>query len=550
MSTNEIVNRFGPAMHIESRDAPAFDQLPTELVADIFVLVVAFPSDGDPEYDADNVQEVRGEISPLLLCKVCQRWRSIAFSTPLLWARIWIKFKKPLSGGYERRLLKQWLDRAGTCPLSLTIFGSLYDKIRFKDEAARERNELLVADMTEMVISALPRCRALYTCLFRTYDVGGLLVEKILCSIPDGMPLLEKIHWHTTYNPSNCVAPIDISSCTALRILEGPLIFPRLRSVSGGVSVPINPFRFDKVDLPHLQRLRTTGSMSGLCQVLVRSRDVKKCVYNIRSVTNDPETDDIHRLLSSHPVEAPVMFRGLELLHLRIPSDALSTEPLWDQICFPSLKSFNVDIHEGPNPLDTARIWRSFYSCLERSRPPLEHFVSSLSCITTEALQLVVMLSWMPTLKTLDLGLRCADSVVNETLWRALRGEHLLTDSQEFGDNLGGAGLLDLSGVVLPICPRLEKLSVSTSVAQSLPYLAETATSRFPSSTGDTGGMRIPSDSDGSTDTNDRFSLQKLTVHKCGFTEDELLNYPGIDRCVQAGLSVYVSSGYLRMERK
>lgn len=54
-------------MHLEDRDAPALDRLPTELISDIFLLVVAFPSNGDPAYDPKNGLELRpsGEKSVL-----------------------------------------------------------------------------------------------------------------------------------------------------------------------------------------------------------------------------------------------------------------------------------------------------------------------------------------------------------------------------------------------------------------------------------------------------------------------------------------------------
>lgn len=169
-------------MHLEDRDAPALYRLPTELISDIFLLVVAFPSNGDPAYDPKNgleLRPLRGEISPLLLCKICRRWRSIAFSTPLLWARLRIKFKKPLSDGYERHLLRQWLDRAGTCPLSLTIFDTLYDNVCFTDEGSQEHSldaglSLLVYSMLlEGSTSTRSLARSQMACLFLKRSIGN-----------------------------------------------------------------------------------------------------------------------------------------------------------------------------------------------------------------------------------------------------------------------------------------------------------------------------------------------------------------------------------------
>lgn len=306
---------------------------------------------------------------------------------------------------------------------------------------------------------------------------------------------------------------------------------------------PHRPFRLDKGDLPHLQRLQMTGSMSDVCRLLVRSRDIKECICIIVSVTHDLETEVAQLLLPSHPVAAPVVLHRLEILHLGMPIDAPGSELLWDRICLPSLKSFHVNIHQRP-------VWNSLYACLERSRPPLEHFVALLYCITTDARQLVEMLSWMPTLKALYLTLECINEAVIEAFWRAFRGEHHLINSREFRDVPGGEDLSDLSGIALPICPRLEELFISTYCPNSLLELAETVLSRCPSSASDAAGMLIPSEANEATDTSDRYSLQKLGVNRCDFTKEEFLNYPGIDRCVQAGLSVHLLLDYFHVQRQ
>lgn len=103
----------------------------------------------------------------------------------------------------------------------MTIFDTLYDNVCFADEGFQEQNNLLAADMTDIVMSVLPRCRALFTRLFN--DVGGLHIDKILGSLANGMPLLEEIRWKLTRETSRRIAAVDIGSCTALRILEGPL---------------------------------------------------------------------------------------------------------------------------------------------------------------------------------------------------------------------------------------------------------------------------------------------------------------------------------------
>ncbi|PPQ90854.1 hypothetical protein CVT25_007389 [Psilocybe cyanescens] len=78
--------------------------------------------------------------APMLLTRVCSRWRSIALASPRLWARIHVSFRKEssISGGIPGypaissetvssflqlrcHALKEWLSRSGNCPLSISI---------------------------------------------------------------------------------------------------------------------------------------------------------------------------------------------------------------------------------------------------------------------------------------------------------------------------------------------------------------------------------------------------------------------------------------------
>ncbi|KAJ7209347.1 hypothetical protein B0H12DRAFT_1242883 [Mycena haematopus] len=89
--------------------------LPPEIVAEIFTHWLPSYPDCPPP---------RGIFSPLLLCQICQHWRTIALSTPMLWRAISVE---PMQGDSEKKLaaeldlLKTWLKRSGECPLSLSL---------------------------------------------------------------------------------------------------------------------------------------------------------------------------------------------------------------------------------------------------------------------------------------------------------------------------------------------------------------------------------------------------------------------------------------------
>ncbi|KAJ7269684.1 hypothetical protein C8J57DRAFT_318752 [Mycena rebaudengoi] len=65
--------------------------------------------------------------APMVLTQICRQWRAFTLSTPILWSSIYIisdEWKKPV------QLLKMWLSRSGTHPLTLelTSFRSSHSK--------------------------------------------------------------------------------------------------------------------------------------------------------------------------------------------------------------------------------------------------------------------------------------------------------------------------------------------------------------------------------------------------------------------------------------
>ncbi|KAJ7901094.1 hypothetical protein B0H14DRAFT_2330592 [Mycena olivaceomarginata] len=96
-------------------DAPTYPvlTLPPEIVIEIFVAFL-------PAYP--DCPLTFGLHSPLLLCQICRHWRAIAIVTPELWRAIQIRMS-PESGkaAAQLELLKTWLSRSGSCPLSMDL---------------------------------------------------------------------------------------------------------------------------------------------------------------------------------------------------------------------------------------------------------------------------------------------------------------------------------------------------------------------------------------------------------------------------------------------
>lgn len=84
-------------------------RLPTELLSEIFLHCV------------DGVIDISNTITiPLLLSKICSRWRDAAISTPRLWSRLFLQLATPADSQVD--LVKTWLTRSGGCPLTIYVF--------------------------------------------------------------------------------------------------------------------------------------------------------------------------------------------------------------------------------------------------------------------------------------------------------------------------------------------------------------------------------------------------------------------------------------------
>jgi hypothetical protein len=111
-SSLKLAETFRPMLDWETSP---IDALPPEIVAEIFLDFL--PS--YPEFPPHS-----GILSPLVLCRVCRRWRDIALSTPSLWRAISIAIDEPEPHRTEKlELLKTWIERSGNYPLALSFTG-------------------------------------------------------------------------------------------------------------------------------------------------------------------------------------------------------------------------------------------------------------------------------------------------------------------------------------------------------------------------------------------------------------------------------------------
>ncbi|KAJ7606493.1 hypothetical protein FB45DRAFT_1041066 [Roridomyces roridus] len=86
--------------------------LANEVISEIFIQFL-------PPYPA--CPPLTGRESPTALTHICGNWRQIALAIPKLWRAILLPFVDDEDECYVLRILTTWLDRSGSCPISIQL---------------------------------------------------------------------------------------------------------------------------------------------------------------------------------------------------------------------------------------------------------------------------------------------------------------------------------------------------------------------------------------------------------------------------------------------
>ncbi|KAF9009958.1 hypothetical protein BDQ17DRAFT_1299562 [Cyathus striatus] len=154
--------------------------------------------------------------SPMLLTRICSSWRSIALSTPLLWAAIHVVLpnvnlgRHPAENTLTRQIelvrvkldrlqvaTKEWLDRSGTCPLFLSVYRCTENRDNLMDVDWTHRTETMILDIGNLHSSFLNSILVPYS--QRWYDIDLYLSGDIMSDLlnelsVDHMQMLKKLH--------------------------------------------------------------------------------------------------------------------------------------------------------------------------------------------------------------------------------------------------------------------------------------------------------------------------------------------------------------------
>ncbi|KAH7925108.1 hypothetical protein BV22DRAFT_1195437 [Leucogyrophana mollusca] len=270
--------------------------------------------------------------SPMLLTKVCRRWRAVALSTPRLWSSITVSVDKALRG-HSRALYEAWLSRAKSVPLSIRIICEM-DIAQLR---GKERSHAL-----KWLCPYIPQCADLW--------LHGPPLQEIL----DVVPSLERLQM--TGFTTRAVEAFSI-------VIPGPAT--RLRSLSlqnfRSSIISLDPFSLPWAQLTELSIHFALFSSSVFLQLLQLCSQLQ--TLNISCVSADESKLPDLRGLALGSIVHPTI-RRLEIKTIQAALDLL-----FDALSLPALQELDICFcHRERDPWPHSQ----FMAMLVRSRCPLE----------------------------------------------------------------------------------------------------------------------------------------------------------------------------------
>ncbi|KAK6977588.1 hypothetical protein R3P38DRAFT_3295170 [Favolaschia claudopus] len=296
---------------------------------------------------------------PLLLGRICGRWRSIAFALPRLWASLHIPLDYVQWDEQRVAAIDEWLKRASPSPLSIYVHGR--DGLTFSEDPA--------------VVDILTR-HSSYWSKLHLYKLSNEAVSSLLAE--ENAPALSdiKIHFRDEYEED------EESPFLASRFLlrkNQPCI--SVVAVDPPSFVPTTPFMWSHITDLRLERAHSesaSGPWDGFFDMAEAYRLFKGCPC-LRSLKLHISVE----YLRVEPNVGPLMVSSLETLSIDNNSTTSAAfEHFVDNLIMPQLTKFclvNTDRYSSWYPVEPSVLER----LTERS-PLISEIVLSLSsCLST-----------------------------------------------------------------------------------------------------------------------------------------------------------------------
>ena len=328
-------------------------KVPDELLAEIFTYCLPQFS----EKKMKNNSFLRSQ-APLLLARICSRWRTVAISTQRLWSFIRVEYGK-LTIHRDMANVALWLEKSGTHPLSLVL---------------RERNEDQRNDTDDDGTSTPNMLDILLPTSNRWQCVEIFVLRDTFCGlspIKGALPLLQSLTVGM-YDPE--LVPL---TCDAFDIA------PKLRKLHIG-------FGMMTISLSLPWHLLTEFACHGMAYMPTQCLDILRHCQNLSSCS--------FKLLYDTPIDpsTPPLHHS-QLRSLRIPP-VCCLGPFFDCLTLPALRAVHL---EGIQDLSLGWPGPQFLDLLKRSCCNLTTFTWGLESVRVENIKLC--LETMPDLEELEI---------------------------------------------------------------------------------------------------------------------------------------------------
>ena len=432
---------LSPSSFTSTSSSPS-GKLPVELLSEIFLLCVG-----------SVIDEHHTILMPLLVSKICSRWRSAAIANPKLWSRLFLELSPPnfassslsirstttssSSCTSQKNMVETWLARSGACPLTVyVLWEGSPDPLSF----------------THPVLDALVEHSMRWHTMFFYLPFPAF---RSLSRVRNRLPILTELS--LGMNDRDMISGVTPGEDSKVDMFENA---PRLRSLECvNFSPTMSKFPWNQLqDIPLL-----AVTIDEALDILHRATRLVKVKFIFVDVGNLH-----HDTTSPLPNSVTALHRYIDHIHLRCFTlmtppwnEVISLRPLLPHLAFPQLESLTICNLKSPLGLE----FTQFLSQL--------HVLKTLHLrrTTLSDEQLVEGLKYLPLLTSLIVHSSDSEQESEPTVTRYL--------FSALTRNFFSSSSMDDEGMLLPRLKNLEMTLSSQITLAALYDLLEMLQSRL-----------------------------------------------------------------------
>lgn len=362
-------------------------ELPRDVTARIFFWCIPSEIEDSPLAYTD--------IAPVLLGRVCSKWRQIALETPILWTTLWVVGHSNRDPKLDAIAVREYAARSGALPLNLkAYFHASTDDWREDKRYADGLSELV-----EQIRLCAHRCQVLDLC-FPDLTLVGPIVDAMH---KNGSAWLEELKVETDRLPGSAVLPPQVTrvpSPSQLRVLEFKTRTPQV------------PYLCPPLEhtAPRLRNISISQLMGWdeFQTWIMACPELEEACFEVIADSSRASIEE-----NKSPFVSLEKLVHLEL-HIHCPVNNETKYLPLDRLRLPSLETLELRFGDEDATMDNSNTLQNLKALLKQSHPPLKNLL--FRNVFAPLGSIVSILENVPQLESLD-----ADwSTVNNELLRVL----------------------------------------------------------------------------------------------------------------------------------